>query len=209
MLTEMAINIPEGTEIYFADEQDAEELLEIYAPYVLNTAITFEYDVPAPEEFRKRIRMITARYPYLTARRDGELIAYAYAGPFKSRAAYDWAVETSIYVKMGRAGQGLGRLLYELLESALAAQGIVNMNACITFPKADDKYLDGGSVAFHSRMGFEHVGRFHDCGYKFGRWYDMVWMEKHIGPHLREQPGVIPFPELREAVGKRLGIKNK
>ena len=199
--------MPTGLEMCFADERDAKELLEIYAPYVLGTAITFEYDVPTPEEFRNRIGRTLLRYPYIKAEKDGRVVGYAYAGPFKTRAAYDWAVETSIYVRMGCSGQGVGRLLYEKLEQVLELQGIVNLNACITFPKKVDEYLDSGSVAFHSRMGYEPAAHFHDCGYKFGRWYDMVWMEKHIGCHLDEQPPVTPFPQIRGEAGRRFGIR--
>lgn len=187
--------------IRVARESDAPELLAIYAPYVEKTAITFEYDVPSAEEFAGRIRHTLEKYPYLVAECGGELIGYAYASPFKTRAAYDWAVETSIYVKRDRKHSGVGRKLYEALESALRAQRILNVNACIACPEIDDEYLTKDSVDFHAHLGYRMVGQFHQCGYKFGRWYHMVWMEKFIGEHEENQPPVIPFPEVRAICG--------
>ena len=164
--------------------EDVERLLAIYAPYVTDTAVTFEYDVPTIEEFAERLTTIQKRYPYLVAEEDTHIYGYAYAGCFKNRAAYQWAVETSIYVEMGRHGEGIGRLLHQSLEDALKRQGILNMNACISYVHPEDEYLTLDSVRFHERMGYALVAHFHQCGKKFGRWYDMVWMEKLIGEHL-------------------------
>ena len=110
---------------------DAEKLLAIYAPYVENTAITFEYTVPSVEEFAERIKNTLAEYPYLVAEKDGEILGYAYAGTFKPRCAYRHCVETSIYVAREAHGQGIGRKLYEALEEELRNRGIINLNACI------------------------------------------------------------------------------
>ena len=167
-----------------AREEDAGQLLEIYAPYVTDTAITFEYEVPTVDEFRHRIASTLKKYPYLVAEDDeGNLVGYAYASAFKERAAYDWSVETSIYVKQGEAGRGFGQLLHDALERALQQMGILNMYACISAPRGNDPYLTDNSIQFHHHLGYRLVGRFLQCGYKFGRWYDMVWMEKHIGEH--------------------------
>lgn len=178
-----------------ARAEDASALLAIYAPYVRDTAITFEYEIPSPETFRQRILHTLERYPYLAAEtEDGKLLGYAYASPFQSRAAYDWSVETSIYVDRALRHQGLGRILYHALEQSLIRQGILNANACIAVPTAEtDPYLDRNSVAFHQHLGYRMVGEFQQCGYKFGRWYNMCWMEKHLGPHLDAQPPVTPF----------------
>lgn len=97
------------------------------------------------------------------------------------------------------AGRGIGRRLYQALESALNAQGILNLNACIAYPEPEDEYLTKDSVLFHQRMCFQPVGTFHNCGYKFHRWYHMVWMEKQIGIHKQNQPAVQPFSALRAA----------
>lgn len=163
---------------------DAEAILEIYAPYVKDTAITFEYDVPSLEEFRGRIESTLRKYPYLVAEEDGVIVAYAYAGTFKARAAYDRSVETSIYVRMGRRGGGIGRRLYAALEEKLREQGILNLYACISWIDEEDEYLTHQSPEFHARLGYERCGLFHKCGYKFGRWYDMIWMEKFLGDHI-------------------------
>ena len=163
---------------------DAEALLGIYAPYVTDTAVTFEYDVPSLEEFASRISRIGARFPYLVAECGGVPVGYAYAGTFKDRDAYRWAVETSIYVRSDAHRRGIGARLYGALEQRLRQQGILNMNACIAFPAVEhDPYLTLQSVHFHERMGFALVAHFHKCGLKFGRWYDMVWMERLIGEH--------------------------
>ena len=166
-----------------AQVSDAPALLDIYAPYVRDTAITFEYDVPSPEEFRERIRRIRQRYPYLVIEKDGVIEGYAYAGVFKDRAAYDRSCEMTIYLDRGARGRGLGRELYEALEQELKARGFLNLYACIGVPEEPDEYLDFNSEQFHAHLGYTTVGTFHKCGYKFGRWYNMIWMEKMIGEH--------------------------
>ena len=170
--------------------EDAEELLRIYAPYVKETAISFEYKVPSVEEFADRIRHISSHYPYIKAVEDGKILGYAYAGSFKDRKAYDWSVETTIYVQQASKRQGVGRRLYEALETSLKSMGILNMNACIASPAKEDAHLTDDSYHFHRRMGFTLVGRFHKSGYKFGTWYDMIWMEKMIGDHEGEVEAV-------------------
>ena len=178
---------------------DAKALLAIYTPYVEQTAITFEYDVPTLEEFTSRIQTTLRKFPYIIAEEDNEILGYAYASPFKERAAYGWSVETSIYVKQNQRKKGIGRLLYDRLEEILKKQGVLNVNACIGYPQIEDEYLTQDSVRFHEKLGYSMVGTFHKCGYKFGRWYDMVWMEKFIGEHATSgnQPEVIPFAQLK------------
>lgn len=174
-----------------AAPEDAEALLEIYRPYVEKTAVTFEYEVPSAEEFRSRIADVLKKFPYLAAERDGQILGYAYVHPFKERAAYDWAVETSIYVRMGEHGKGIGRRLYKKLEELLARQHITNLNACITYPNPD-------SIAFHTALGYQKVAHFTKCGYKFGTWYDMIWMEKMLCETHPDRPEpVIPIGQLR------------
>lgn len=167
-----------------AQVADARELLAIYTPYVEHTAVTFEYDVPSEEEFRQRIKTVQQKYPWLVAEVDGRVVGYAYASTFKARDAYQWAVETSIYVDQNMKRSGIGRQLHEALEQRLKAQGILNMNACISFIDPEDEYLTLDSVRFHEHLGYQTVAHFHQCGKKFNRWYDMIWMEKIIGEHL-------------------------
>ena len=154
----------------------------------------------------KRIENTLKRYPYLLAESAGEILGYAYAGPFVGRAAYDWAAETTIYLKTDKKKMGIGRALYEALEKVSRAQNILNLNACIGYPEADDEYLTGNSVQFHGHMGYRMVGEFHKCGYKFGRWYNMVWMEKILREHPAHPDPVIPFPELTKEQLKETGL---
>ena len=170
-------------EIRTATESDAERLLEIYAYYVENTAITFEYEVPSPDEFRDRIRNTLEKYPYICILRDGNILGYAYAGILKDREAYKWSAETAVYVDRNEVKTGLGKILYAELERRLKDSGFKNMYACIAYPSEEDEYLTKNSALFHEHMGFVKVGEFHSCGYKFGRWYDMIYMEKMIGNH--------------------------
>ncbi|MDO4596148.1 MAG: GNAT family N-acetyltransferase [Coriobacteriaceae bacterium] len=182
-----------------ARPDDAPALAAIYAPYVRDTAITFEYEAPGTVEFERRMREVLAFYPYLVAECDGAPVGYAYASPFKGRPAYDWAVETSIYVKRGYVGAGVGRALHDALERALAAQGILNMYACIATPDgAEDETITYNSRDFHAHLGYRLVGEFVRCGQKAGRWYNMVWMEKMIGEHVPDCPAPRPFPALLE-----------
>lgn len=265
-----------------ARPEDAEALLAIYAPYVEETAITFEYEVPSVEAFRARIAHTLATYPYIVAveaqeanagagRVDGapvsstsasgadaaagahrtseHIIGYAYVGRLHARAAYDWTVETSIYVDRSVRKHGLGRQLYERLEAILRAMNIISVNACIAYPGTmnpaidaataadrlqdahigigdpntadrarkdpregsadsgvdigEDPYLNTNSPDFHAHLGYQLVGHFHACAYKFDRWYDMIWMEKWIAPHPAKPEAMIPFPELPEEVVAR------
>lgn len=182
--------------ITVAKVEDAEELLQIYAPYVEKTAITFEYEVPTVQEFQMRIETILKKYPYLIAKRENEIVGYAYASAFHPRKAYEWCVETSIYIKENERKSGVGKRLYESLENILKEQNILNLNACIAYPEIEDEYLTKNSVMFHEHLGYEIVGEFHKCGYKFGRWYNMVWMEKMIGEHSKNPANVIWFPNI-------------
>ena len=138
--------------IRVATVEDAQQILQIYAPYIEKTAITFEYEVPVLEEFRGRIQHTLKKYPYLVAEEAGEILGYAYTGPFKERAAYDWAVETTIYVKEDKKQRGIGKLLYQALEEISEAQNILNMNACIAYPENEDEHLTKNSVQFHEHQ---------------------------------------------------------
>ena len=176
--------------IRIARESDKEELLAIYAPYVSETAITFEYTVPTLEEFRERMTKTLMKYPYLVAVQETEILGYAYASEFKNRAAYDWAVETTIYVKQDSRKSGVGKKLYQALEEVLKQQHICNLYACIAYPNP-------GSIGFHERLGYQTIGHFSKCGYKFETWYDMIWMEKMIAEHDLHPEPFKPITEVR------------
>lgn len=173
--------------------EDAEEILNIYRYYVQKTAISFEWEVPSVEEFRGRIARTLKKHPYLVALREGQILGYAYAGPFVGRSAYGWSAELTIYLDPEMKKQGIGRALYEALEERLTQMGILNLYACIGVPEVEDEYLNFNSAQFHAHMGFARCGTFSKCGYKFGRWYDMIWMEKIIGVHSPEPGPVRPF----------------
>lgn len=132
----------------------------------------------------------------LFAERDGVIVGYAYAGPFNARAAYDWSCELTIYLDPAAQKQGAGGRLYAALEDALKQMGLLNLYACIADTGVEDEYLTRNSPQFHAHLGFAEVGRFTKCGYKFGRWYDMIWMEKVVGDHRDSPAPVTPYPDL-------------
>ena len=167
-----------------ATTQDAARLLAIYSYYVEKTAISFECEVPSLAEFTGRIAKTLQKYPYLVAEEDCVVQGYTYAGPFKERAAYNRSCELSIYLDRNAKGRGYGRKLYEAMEAALKDKGFLNMYACIADPITEDEYLTKNSEQFHQHLGFVKVGVFHKCACKFGRWYNMIWMEKFIGKHI-------------------------
>ena len=165
-----------------ATPEDVGRMLAVYSWYVENTAITFEYDVPTIEAFGDRIAETTKRYPWLALEDGGRLLGYAYAGPLYRRPAYDWSCEISIYLDRDARGKGLGKALYGALERELTVRGMRNLYACVAVPSGEaDAYLTDASARFHERMGFMRAGRFHKCGFKFDRWYDVAWMEKRVG----------------------------
>ena len=182
--------------IRMAAEEDAEEILNIYSYYVTDTAVTFEYSVPSVAEFSQRIRKTLKMYPYIVASDGDNIIGYAYASEFKSRPAYGWAVETTIYLKHECRGRGTGKKLYLTLEDLLKHQNILNLNACIVYTAVNDVHLDNASANFHSHLRYSKVAHFTKCGYKFGTWYDMIWMEKLIGEHPYMPNPVIPITEI-------------
>ena len=160
-------------EIRFAKPSDARSLLDIYAPYVENTAITFEYEVPTIEDFATRIAKTLEKYPYLVAEEDGVVVGYAYASTYYARAAYDWAVELSVYVSQDARGQGVGSKLYDALEDLLEQIGYIHFLACISLPNE-------ASLALHRKRGYQQVAHFPKIGYKFNRWHDIVWLQKSL-----------------------------
>lgn len=177
-----------------ATPEDATAILEVYAPYVKKTAITFEYEVPSLEEYVNRIIKISSRYPFLVAEEQDVIVGYAYASTFKERTAYDWSVETSIYIDQTKKSKGLGKKLYHTLEQILKEQNVTNLCACISYPNPE-------SISFHKALGYKEVAHFHKCGYKFNTWYDMIWMEKFINPHSHVPDSFIPVNQIPENSG--------
>lgn len=159
--------------IRLATHADLPAILSIYAPYVESTTYTFEYDVPTLESFTARFDAITAQFPWLVWEEAGRVLGYAYGSAPFERAAYRWCAEVSIYLAPEIQRRGIGRKLYRALEAFLKLQGYRIMFALIT---AENQ----GSLAFHSRLGYEVCGQFPDCGLKFGRWLAVTWMKKEL-----------------------------
>jgi len=163
-----------------ADINDAERLVEIYAPYITETAVSFEYDVPTVDEFKERIKNIKEKYPYLVCEKDGNIVGYVYASAYSKREAYDWTVGTSIYVDKNFRRMGIGSLLYSHLEEELKKIGIENLLAGVAYCEREDPYLTKDSYKFHLREGYVMAGHLKDVGKKFDRYYDLLWMQKKI-----------------------------
>jgi len=183
--------------IRIAETEDAESIQRIYAPYVEKTAITFEYDVPCIDELQRRIRNTLKEYPYLAAMEQERLIGYAYAGSFHARAAYKHSAEVSIYLNENWHKKGVGRQLYQELENRLIQQNVFVLYACVAAAeREDDENLTDASICFHKKMGYKIVGKHNLCGYKFNKWYSVIWMEKQIADRAERPDAFIPFSEL-------------
>ena len=159
--------------IRMATVKDVPRILEIYGPYIENTAISFEYEIPSLEAFTQRFLGITAQFPWLVWEENGVILGYAYGSRPFERAAYQWCASASIYLCPEACGKGIGRKLYTALEQYLQQQGYRKVYAVITTANED-------SVAFHRAVGFQYTATMPNCGYKFGKWYGTVWMEKDL-----------------------------
>ena len=169
-----------------ATSADATACAAIYRPYVTDTAITFERDPPDEAEMARRIASSSQTHAWLVLEDGGEVVGYAYGGPFKARAAYRWACEVSVYLDPEHRGRGGGRLLYSALLDRLAGRGYRMAAAGMTQPNE-------ASGRLHAAMGFEPVGTFRAIGWKFDRWHDVAWVQRAIGePH--PGPGQPPEP---------------
>ncbi len=183
----------ENRRIRLATEADAEAMLAIYSPVVLETAISFELEPPSVEEFRSRISSTLARTPWLVCEIDGKVAGYAYAGPLRTRAAYQWSVEVTVYVHSDFRRHGVGSAVYTSLFDCLRLLGYWNAYGGITLPNA-------GSVGLHERMGFFHIGAYRNVGYKFGNWHDVGWWQLELAP-LPDEPALPKLlPDIEDSV---------
>lgn len=157
-----------------ATGSDAEVCAAIYAPYVTDTATTFEVEPPTPGEMRRRIADAQQTHAFLVLEDDGRVVGYAYGSPFKERAAYRWSCEVSVYLETGRRRGGGGRALYTVLLARLGDRGFRTAVGGMTLPNE-------ASVGLHHAMGFEPVGTYRRIGWKHGRWHDVVWTQRPIG----------------------------
>jgi L-amino acid N-acyltransferase YncA len=156
-------------------EQDAAACLAIYAPFITDSAVSFEATPPSVSEFAERIARYSRTHHFLVAEEEGRVIGYAYGSPYRERAAYRWTAETSIYVNPGYHGRGVGTKLYAELLALLRAQGIRMALAGATLP-------NDASIALHRRCGFVQVGVLPSVGWKFDRWHDVAWLACDLGP---------------------------
>jgi L-amino acid N-acyltransferase YncA len=154
-----------------ASGRDGAACAAIYAPYVTDTAITFELEPPSAEEMAQRIAAASQRHAWLVLEERGRVVGYAYAGTFNPRAAYRWACEVSVYVELGRRRRGSGRSLYEVLLPRLLERGFRTAAAGMTLP-------NDASVGLHRAMGFEPVGVYRRIGFKHGAWHDVAWTQR-------------------------------
>ena len=171
--------------IRFATERDLPRILDIYAPFVEHTAVSFEYTVPTPEVFTARFRAITAQFPWLVWEEDGRVLGYAYGSAPFERAAFSWCCESSIYLDPCCHGRGIGKKLQLALEALMGMQGYRLLYALVTTDNP-------ASVAFHKALGFSLLASFPDCGWKLGAWHGIVWLEKRLNPV--ENAGNFPIP---------------
>ena len=159
--------------VRLATADDAAACAAIYAPYVRETAISFELDPPTSEQMAARIAATNERWAFLVLEDDGQITGYAYATAFNERAAYRWACTTSVYLSRNRQRAGGGRLLYEALLARLAERGYRLAMAGMTLPNE-------ASAGFHRALGFEPVGTYRKVGWKFGAWHDVTWLQRTI-----------------------------
>ena len=184
--------------IRFAAETDARQILDIYEPIVTDTAISFEEVAPSRSEMAGRIRNTLERYPWLACEEGGRVLGYAYASPFQSRAAYQWAVEVTAYVRPEAQGRGVASDMYSSLFEILRIQGFISAIAGIALP-------NDPSVALHERFGFKPVGVLQDVGFKHSRWHDVEWWALRLQEPLDPPDTPKSLPEVREVCVALMG----
>lgn len=172
-------------EVRLAKKEDAEDFIEIYSPNILNTAVSFETEIPSVEEFEKRIEKCLQKFPWIVCRIDGKIAGYVYASSHRDREAYQWSCECSVYVHESFQGKKIGKELYRLLFDILKHQQFRNVYAGITLPNI-------ASVKLHEKCGFKHFAAYENAGYKFGEWHSVGWWKLQINDY-----GLNPSPPLK------------
>ena len=152
---------------------DAMAILKIYAPFIANTSVSFETEVPTAVQFTEHVKSIIGKYPYLVYEADGKVVGYAYASRHRERAAYRFSADVSVYVDPGYHRRGIGKALYIKLFDLLKEKGIYTAYAGITLPNE-------ASISLHKSFGFSEVGIYHNVGYKHGQWHNVIWLEKPL-----------------------------
>ena len=159
--------------IRLATLNDARAILEIYCPYILESVISFEYEAPSLEEIQRRISEVQEKFPWIVFEDQGQILGYAYAGTFRTRVAYQWSVESAVYIRQGHHGKGIGKKLYGYLFQLLKDQGVANVIGGISLPNE-------ASVKLHESLGFSKVAHLKDIGFKFGQWWDVGYWQLQL-----------------------------
>jgi phosphinothricin acetyltransferase len=179
--------------IRVATKDDAAGMLNIYAPFILNSGITQETEVPTVEDFQQRIILNLEERPWLVCEINNQVAGYAYAGKHRDRKGYQWCTEPSVYISEKHFGLGIANGLYTALFNILKLQGYVNAYAVITLP--NDR-----SIAFHKKFGFDYLTTYKKIGYKLGQWHDVGWMQYEVNPHKEDPVDPIKFPLIDKVV---------
>jgi len=175
--------------IRIANLEDAQGILNIYAPYILDTAVSFETSVPTISVFKNRIKEGLITYPWVVAEVDQKIVGYAYASAHRSRCAYSWSADSSAYISPSFHGKGIAHKLYEYIFSILEKQYVVNVFAGITLPNEK-------SVGFHEALGFVKIGHYKKVGYKLDCWHDVGWWQKEL-ISVDKPREIIPFEKVQ------------
>jgi L-amino acid N-acyltransferase YncA len=179
--------------VRFAIKDDAEQILAIYSPCILATAISFETVVPSEDEMQSRIETCLQKYPWIICEIDGRIAAYVYASKHRDREAYQWSCECSVYVHDDFKGKEIGKALYHLLFNILMAQGFRNVYAGITLPNEASRKL-------HEKCGFQKFAEYENIGYKFGKWHTVGWWKLQINNYDLNPPPPIKISELNSVM---------
>lgn len=179
--------------IRLATEQDAEQVLPIYAPFCGDSPVSFEVQSPTLEEMQQRIANVLQKLPWLVCEHDGKILGFVYAAPHRDRTAYQWAVDVSVYIHQAVRCSGVGRALYTSLFQILVLQGYYSAYAGVTLPNQ-------GSERLHEVMGFEPIGIYRGVGYKCGAWHDVAWFERSLQPRVFNPKPPININALRDTL---------
>jgi phosphinothricin acetyltransferase len=190
-----------GGNIRVANKDDAAGILDIYAPFILNSGVTQETELPTVEDFQERIISNLAERPWLVCETNNEIAGYAYAGKHRDRKGYQWCIEPSVYISEKYFGLGVANALYAALFDILKLQGYVNAYAVITLPNER-------SVAFHKKFGFEWLTIYKKIGYKLGEWHDVGWMQYEISPHRKDPGNPVRFGDMDKSVIDSIFVRN-
>ncbi len=183
-----------SVKIRLASKKDAPQILEIYSPIVRLTHISFEHDVPDASEIAERIAKTLRQYPWLVCEIDARIAGYAYASAFRSRGAYQWTTETTVYVHEGYQRRGVSRALYSSLLAILREQGYRSAVGVIALPNA-------ASIKAHETLGFQEIGVFRNVGFKAGAWRDTGWWQLDLSPTLERPPAPRSISDLAQQDG--------